>query len=303
MIGILISTFERYQSIAHFTEQQIKRHWATPPPIFFSGLTRTFSDSQDRYLSFTSDPRDWMSVTLEAVEQMRHRGFTHAYLILDDHPPMGPCHDSFLNEVLPALAVQLNAAYIGLLGYGQHRQAHGTILKKEMRFLERCSSRYQWKFSLHPGLWNLEALQSLLEQRRKIYHGLERTAWNFERHRDQPGDPLLEPFSERCFRISGKHFLKQFGKMKLQIVTEAMERFVLDVMLYVVKKRGGMARRQQLEKKLLWRYGHYLGPYPLFWSGLMQKGKPHEGWEQWLHHSGDQKLKEQWSILKNYFES
>lgn len=296
MIGILISTFERYERIAHFTELQIRKQWAGHPPIFFSGLLR----QKAYYLDFKSDARDWMGVTLEAVEQMLDRGFTHAYLILDDHPPVGSCHDIFLNECLPTLAMQLNAVYIGLLGYGQHRSVNGVVTEKENGFLEKCSPAYLWKFSLHPGLWNLEALQIILKQRHATYHDGERTAWNFERHQDVPGDPVLGPLLSRCFRICGKHFLKEPGTMKRQIIREAIERFVIDLLLFCAKKIGGRLTRQELEKKLLWRYGHYLGPYPLFWSGLMQKGEPHEGFEKWLHIFGSKEFQRDWiNILNN----
>jgi hypothetical protein len=143
----------------------------------------------------------------------------------------------------------------------------------------------------------------LLEERRKIYGEGERTAWNFERHRDKPADPVLEPLLRSCFRISGKYFLKQPGNMKLQMARESIERFLIDVMLYAVKKRRGVSVRQKLEKNLLWRYGHYLGPYPLFWSGLMQQGKPHQGFEKWVCTSGDQALQREWNELKNHFEA
>lgn len=298
MIGILISTFERYQRIAHFTEQQIKKQWAAHPPLYFSGLLQ----EGDHYLKFKSAPQDWMGVTLEAVQELRRRGLTHVYLILDDHPPMGPCHEGFLNELLPKLAIKLNAANISLLGYGQHRKTEGVKMGKEQGFLERCFIEYPWKFSLHPGLWNLEVLQLLLEERLKIYHEGARTAWNFERHQDQPGDGVLAPFLTRCFRVSGKHFLKQPDKMKRQLAQEALSRFAIDVALYFSKKRRGPLARQTLEKKELWRYGCYLGPYPLFWSGLMQQGKPHAGFEKWLCFSGRSGLQQEWNELKKWYK-
>ncbi|MCF7729077.1 MAG: hypothetical protein K9M81_01775 [Chthoniobacterales bacterium] len=298
MIGILLSSFERYERIAHFTERQIKKYWVAHPPLFFSGLLR----DEECYLNFKSDSRNWMGVTLEAVQEMRYRGFTHVYLILDDHPPVGACDDVFLNESLPALAVKLDAVTIGLLGYGQHRAPHGVILEKENGFLEKCSSTDPWKFSLHPGLWKLEALQLILEQRLYQYGEGKRTAWNFERHQDQLEDPILKPLLHRCFRISGEHFLKEPKKMKFEIIKEAIERFGVDVMLYLAKKGGGVSARLELEKKELWRYGHYLGPYPIFWSGLMQQGRPHQGFEKWLSSCGNRELQEEWKKLKFLLE-
>ena len=293
MIGILISTFERYAKIAHFTKQEIKKQWVGYPPLFFSGLL----EQGERYLSFKSDSRDWMGVTLEAVIEMRHRGLTHAYLILDDHPPVGPCHDRFLNEVLPALARKLEAVYIGLLGYGQHRNVNGIVLGQENGFLEQCSPSYLWKFSLHPGLWNLEALEMILKQRHAAYCKGERTAWNFERHEDSCEDDLLQAFSSRCFRVCGSAFLQEPTTMKHQIRQEALRRFLIDIILFVTKKTCGLDARKAVEKKLLWHFGHYLGPYPLFWSGLMQQGKAHHGFTQWLKAYGSKQLQEEYKNL------
>lgn len=89
--------------------------------------------------------------------------------------------------------------------------------------------------------------------------------------------------------------------MKSQIMQEAAERFVIDVTLYLSKKKGGLQARQDLEKKLLWHYGHYVGPYPLFWSGLMQQGNPHHGFEKWLHACGDRALQQEWKKISFSF--
>ena len=297
MIAILISTYDRYEALAHWTAAQIERRWKNHPPIFFSGVNRP----EECFLGFSENPSDWMGVTLEAVQKMRRQGFTQAYLILDDHPPVGECHETFLNEILPALARQLDASCIGLLGHGQHRKAQGGILSKEESFLEQCPVHDRWKFSLHPGLWDLEVLEKLLIQRRSIYQESERTAWNFERHRDDPNDPVLGSMLERCFRVSGCHFLKKKNSMKWQLRNARASRFVADVMLYGAKILGGSAKRDQLERQLLWLYGHYAGPYPLFWSGTMQKGKRHLGWERWLRYMGDQELKKSWQLVSEQY--
>ncbi|MFI0348475.1 MAG: hypothetical protein ACH346_06905 [Chthoniobacterales bacterium] len=289
MTGILISTFDKYEPLARWTAKQIAIQWPEHPPLFFSGLTS--HDPQS--LRFSGDTGDWMAVTLHAVQALRMRGFTHAYLILDDHPPVGPCHKNFLNHQLPALAADLGAVFIGLLGYGQHRSVEGEVLEKK-GFLERCRSDYRWKFSLHPGLWNLEALELLLKRRMELYCGSARTPWNFERHRDDPNDAIVGPMMESCFRVSGKHFLKNRTKMQWQIFVEMMERFIADILIYRAKKKDGATARDKVEQKLLWRYGHYLGPYPLFWSGVMQQGQAHAGFEQWLQKPGNKSLLASW---------
>ena len=293
-IAILISTFDRYEKLARWTAAQVERQWPQHPPIFYSGLTG--EDQQN--LGYSGDSKDWMSVTLHAVEQLQQRGFTHAYLILDDHPPVGPCHEEALNEVLPGLALKLHATYIGLLGYGQHRGLEGKILGRKCFFLEQSSIDYRWKFSLHPGLWNLKALHTLLLQRMTAYEGELRTAWNFEQYRDEPSDPEIFSLMQSSYRICGTRFLKKKGQMRSEMFCEIAERFVADIMLFKAKITGGLFARDLAQKKTLWRYGHYLGPYPLFWSGVMQQGKPNQNWERWLQGSNDLELKSSWSEVK-----
>lgn len=294
MLAILISTFARYEKLARWTVAQIERQWASHPPIFYSGLR----GEDVRYLHDDKDEKDWMSVTLHAVEELQQRGFTHAYLILDDHPPVGPCHEVALNEVLPSLALKLNAVYIGLLGYGQHREIYGKILEKQYSFLEQSSIHYQWKFSLHPGLWNLKGLREILLVRMRGYQGSCRTPWNFEQHRDSSKDLHLLPLLINSYRVKGSAFLKEKRQMQQEICCEKAARFIADVMLFKAKITGGFLRRELTQKKLFWRYGHYLGPYPLFWSGVMQQGKPNENWEQWLERSGDRELQSSWEEVK-----
>jgi len=87
-----------------------------------------------------------------------------------------------------------------------------------------------------------------------------------------------------------------------QLQKAHVSRFVGDVMLYAAKMIGGASRRDQLERKLLWLYGHYLGPYPLFWSGTMHKGKIHLNWEKWLQTGGDKRLKKAWQSVKGNYQ-
>ena len=109
--AILVSTFDRYEALARWTVDRIQKEWPEHPQVFFSGLSCCTPES----LGFEGDSKDWMSVTLQATQALLARGFSHAYLLLDDHPPVGKCNAPFLNEKLPRLASQINAAHISLL--------------------------------------------------------------------------------------------------------------------------------------------------------------------------------------------
>jgi len=294
MTCILISTFDRCEKLARWTLDRIDREWASHPPVFFSGLSRRDA----RSLGFDGDPSDWMGVNLQAVGRLRESGFSHAYLVLDDHPPVGRCHAGFLNERLPELAVRLGAAYVGLLGYGQHRRREGEDLGPAIAHLEKTSPSYRWKFSLHPGLWNLEDLQTLLECRIETYPPTQRSPWNFERHRDLPGDPRVDSIAGRCFRVRGSSSLDPGFCSRGALAIESLLRFAADTELFAAKLSGGKTARDAAELRRLWMFGHYLGPYPIFWSGCMRQGKPHADFEKWLARLGPAELRSSWTTTK-----
>jgi len=291
MTCILISTFDRCEKLARWTLERIDRDWANRPPVFFAGLSRRDEQS----LGFVGDSQDWMGVNLQAVRRLRESGYTHAYLILDDHPPVGRCHPGFLNDRLPELAVRLGAAYVGLLGYGQHRRREGEDLGPAFAHLEKTSSSYRWKFSLHPGLWNLGDLQTLLECRMETYPQGQRSPWNFERHRDVPGDLRVDAIACRCFRVRGSAALDPESRSRGFLALESLFRFAADTELFAAKLSGGKSARGAAELRRFWMFGHYLGPYPIYWSGCMRQGKPHADFEKWLAVSGSKELVCSWN--------
>lgn len=287
---ILISTFEKYRRLAEWTGRCIDREWRDHPPVFYAGL----DDDGKASLGFQGDSSDWMSVNLDSVIRLKKRGCTHAYLILDDHPPVGRCNEKFLNEELPRLAFELDAAYIGLLGYGQHRESEGEILGKEFSRLEKSALDYRWKFSLHPGLWKLDSLEAVLLARMDLYQGRERSPWNFERHRD--GVEFSRRFGS--YRVHGVSSVGGGAVSKFSIAVEACRRFVADGSLFAAKITGGKAARDAAEIRSMWLYGHYQGPYPIFWSGCMRQGGVNQDFERWVTRHGSNALQSSWNRVK-----
>lgn len=287
---ILISTFEKYRRLAEWTARRIDSEWKNHPPIFYAGLDADGGSS----LGFNGESSDWMSVNLDAVIRLQEGGYTHAYLILDDHPPVGRCNDQFLNDELPLLASKLDASYIGLLGYGQHRESEGDVLGKEFACLEKSAPNYRWKFSLHPGLWKLASLERILKARMELYAGNDRSPWNFERHRDD-----LE-FSRRftSYRVNGASCIAGGIVSKFCIAAEAWRRFVADCILFSAKITGGKAGRDVAEMRSMWLYGHYQGPYPIFWSGCMRQGCANQDFERWVTRHGSNVLRTAWQEVK-----
>ena len=71
-----------------------------------------------------------------------------------------------------------------------------------------------------------------------------------------------------------------------------------DTELFASKLAGGKAVRDSAELRRLWMFGHYLGPYPIFWSGCMRQGKPHGDFEKWLARFGPRELRSSWTAAK-----
>ncbi len=84
---ILIGSCDKYRVLAEWTAARLERMWPDHPPVFFSGITTSLGAP---CLPFQGDPRDWMEVTLRAVESLLERGFRWTYLILDDLLPVSP---------------------------------------------------------------------------------------------------------------------------------------------------------------------------------------------------------------------
>ncbi len=273
--AILISSCPKNMPLAQWTAGVIDRWWDDHPPVFFSGCEVGGDSSR---LELRSDRRDWMAVTRDAVEDLKSLGFSHAYLILDDHPPVGKCNVRVLNTDLPALAQRLDAAYVGLLGYGQHRESVGVRLGARDLFLEKVPRNYRWRFSLHPALWSLEALEALLVLRMDQYATGDHTPWNFERHRDELDVPsqLSDQLRENVFRINGAAFDADDRRIWRGLV-QSLRQVFFDGALFFVRIVKGRAVREQTSARWLWAYSYYRGPYPLFWGGVMMQGKlsPH----------------------------
>lgn len=265
---ILIPTFEKYRAVAEFTRSKIDQHWSGHPPIFLCGLP----GEDPTLLTLRDDPSDWMKLVRTAVADLQTRGFCDCYLILDDHPPMGLCHTTHLNETLPRLMAELGASFINLQGWGQHRPLHGKLLGSRYFYMEKPDSGYLWKFALHPGLWNLQAFGEILDVLLLDPDPNEHTCWKFERRSGCQDFALPARLRDTAYRISGiamtaRRFPRVF------IIFRRLELFSFDVLRFLIRILGGQAARHRCDSRYLGVYHFYDGPYPLFWSGLMKKGR------------------------------
>jgi len=283
-VCIMLSTCDRYKVIAEWTANRIRKEWPGHPPVRFNGF---------------GDQREWMSVTLGGVAAARHDGFRWIYLLLDDHPPVGPCHRQTLNETLPSIAEELDSVNICLLGWGQRRELDGVVMGRRAGWLRRNNASFRWKFSLHPALWNAEALQEILEARLHQYDEGARTPWNFERHRDASDSPVRRRLLENTYRIHGQS--TAVGSRFLDEITRQPSLLAFDVFRFGLRILAGQQCRETFDRDNLWLYHYYRGPYPILWSGAVRQGLPSRDFENFIRFSGRCSLLREWREVKAKF--
>jgi hypothetical protein len=260
--GILLSTCEKYLAMAEFTRARIDEFWKDAPPLRIAGL-----GSGTNALPLRDDPRNWMKVTRSACEDLIAQGFTRAYVILDDHPPLGTCHARHLNETIPAMMDELGAVSIALSGWGQGREPMGEPRKWRDWELDRCKVSNLWKFPLHPALWRLDSLRQILDHLIATLPEEQHTPWAFERKGGASDSGLSEAFTAHSYRIEGRSKAVKDYPAKLDWFKAAT-----DTYRYAVRRIAGEAARKAVDDRILGVHHYYHGPYPLIWSGVMSKG-------------------------------
>lgn len=281
MTGILLSTCDRYAPLARYTRSAIGAEWPDHPEIFESGL----STPGPGRLPLDADPRDWMAVTRSAANALRERGFRSVYLLLEDHPPLGRCNAAALNRRLPEALEVLDATSIALSGYGQRRTVHGETVRWRGRHFDRVPVRQLWKFPLHPALWNLERLIAILDFLMERLPPGDRTPWAFERVGGDPNSTMPRRLNAHSYRIDGLEWTGRPGA-RLRHLPVSGAQLAGDVWKFLVRITAGPRARAAWDQSLRWLYCGYDGPYPLFWSGAMQKGRPNPDLLRYLSRTG-----------------
>lgn len=267
---ILIPTFEQYRDVAEFTRGKLDEYWPGHPPVFFCGFRG--DEGRADILPLRVDPTDWLLRVRSAIEDLQGQGFQQCYLVLDDQPPVGRCHVAHLNETLPRLMNELGASYIGLHGWGQTRPPHGENMGPQYFHLERSKRDYLWKFALHPGLWNLHALTDIIDVLYQHPDPKEHTCWKFERRAGAADFALPAQWLDKAYRVCGTAMSARPMRCWRSALQKA-EIFSFDVLRFFIRILGGQARRDRFDARFLGAYHYYDGPYPIFWSGVIKKGR------------------------------
>lgn len=278
---ILISTCDKYVDLAKLTVDLIHQRWKNHPAIFICGISSPFSEMAD-FLLLEHDSRDWIGITDSAATQLLKKGYRKCYLILDDHPPLQTCNEIHLNLTLPVLMENLNAAYIGLHGWGQNTLSDGKVLGTEYHRLQRQSDSFLWRYALHPALWDLQAFRDIAGALSMMGDDITtRSVWAFERRSGAIPSPIPLAWQGRSYRVFGLGMLG--GKFRgVRILVRRSMYFLLNFLLLVAKKIFGVAAQENLINYVIPETLFYDGPYPLYWSGAMQKGRLHKNFERYL---------------------
>jgi len=277
---ILLSTCEKYRALAEFTTARIRESWAAPPPMRFAGIAQ-----REDALPLRDDPGNWMRVTRSACGDLLDAGFENAWVILDDHPPLGPCHSQHLNVTLPRMMAETRAVSIALSGYGQGRRRQGRIVRWGGFDFDLCAPDALWKFPLHPALWRLDALREILDRLIASLPEAEHTPWAFERRGGAPDADLPPELKCASYRINGLELAAAPHPPGLKAL-----RLVTDAYRFAVRAVMGETARSAVDGELLGVHHYYHGPYPLFWSGMMRKGAVNQDFLFFLRLTGRTEL-------------
>lgn len=273
---ILMSSCDRYERIAQLTTTLISRFWDPHPPIALCGLSRP----AEGRLALKSDPADWMSVARDAVDDLLAAGAHCCYVVLDDHPPLARCHVAHLNHTLPRLMGELDAACISMNGWGPGREGRrpaGERLDGNRYHIERLPRDYRWSFTLHPGLWNLEALRALLTVLIDSLPAEQRSPWRFERESVRVAESLPAKTARDSYRVCGRDMTASRARWVMHLAALGG----LRAMRRATRVTGGSLHKAfDRRVELLGQY--YEGPYPLYWSGAVQAGRPNHALLEFL---------------------
>ena len=228
-----------------------------------------------------------IGITLDAVRCIEERGVDWLYLILDDHPPFGPCNADYLNRRLPENAAALRAIQVSLLGWDQYQPREGAILGPERLFWQRNNPSFHWKFSLHPGFWRVLPLRAMLESLRAHAPDV-RSARAFEGATHDACQRLDPKLLERTYRVRGDGSTvggRWFESRGLRALTHQLFRVA-----HHTARLGGPRRVAAVDAGLRPYYRYANGPYPMFWSGVVTRGRLHEEALRFLAWTGQSAL-------------
>lgn len=291
--AVLLLTCDSYLKVATLTLSLLRHNWKNHPPIYVCGVSSGMAGEQ--VIPFTVDHRDWLGIAYEAMTVLEQEGFDYCYLILDDHPPVGRCNGAYLQRELPELARSLNACVVSLVGWDQIRNYKGHRLDASCHYWLKNDPDYRWLFNLHPGCWRISALRDILGSL-MASAGSDRSARAFEALGGASNSLIPSTYRDSSYRVCGDRYA-----VAKQWFARPRPRSLLLNGLHAVrfgaKTFGGSKLLGRVDQRAKLYTDYLNGPYPMFWSGLMQKGRVHQNAVRFLRLAGLSEYADQAALL------
>jgi len=267
--AILIPPCDRYAPLTTLTVRWMDESWAAHPAVYSCGSDRV---TAAEVLRSAADPADWIGIARDAVRELAGRGVEWVYVLLDDHPPVDRCNGEFLSRALPLAAESLSALHIGLSGWDQFRPCPGDDLGPDRLHLRRIAPSFRWRFTLHPGLWNVRRFETVLT-RLADERTPARSARDFEGRMNASPAVLPEGWGRDVYRIAGNRYAAGTAWIQGRWTRPL---FVAGVHArrWIARRVGGASALERTDAALSPFTNYLNGPYPMVWSGLMQRGRP-----------------------------
>lgn len=269
---ILVTVYPPYRWCAPVMAELLDTFWPLHPPVFFCGLSdEDAAFCRGRWLRLPRSGALWAESSLHAVRHLAAEGFDLVYFLGEDHLPLAPCHERHLNRTIPALMSDLPASYIGLLGWDNRRFAvkGGPVLPKSSHRLMHLSTRSAPRFHLHPSLFRTTTLVACLEA---VCHAGCPTPREFEKVCDRADAPLSPEEKQSCYQICGAEFAADRPAVHRRLARCARNFFFHRAMAVVP-----LLRQWGIDMSFWDFVGFdnffYEGPYPMFYSGAMSRGR------------------------------
>ena len=266
---ILAPVYHPYRWVAPHLQRCLAEFWPDHPPLFFCGLTAEEAGSLPVLpLKSAHLPRAWAAFVRDAIDELSSRGFTKCYLILEEHLPLDQCHSAHLNHTLPRLLDDLDAAYIGLMGWDNRRYAtRAPILGADRFHFMHLTPPSAPRFHLHPSLWRIEALRACLDL---TLQDDTHTPWRFEKIAERADAKLPERWKKGCYQVCGRELSARKFTAWETFIRRAKRAIFLKLMSVFPLLPQGLG-------KAYWHavgFDRFIfeGPYPMFFSGVMAKG-------------------------------
>ncbi len=270
-VAILVPVWQSYRWMAPLTLRLLDRFWPSHPPVWFCGL------GPDPHLpslpvSPGTDLTNWSAMVLEGVEHLRRKGIGLVYLVAEEHVPLGPCNVEALDSILPMLMSGLPAVYISLMGWDNRRfPSKSPVLGSDRHRLKHLVGDRDPRFHLHPALWRIDALEACC---RLALADPDRngSAWHFEKinDRDHGSHPLA--WKSQCYQIDSAA-LRLHPPGPVRRAAASLEIMVFRKLMALAPLMRNPTLAAAYLRFLRFDDVYCDGPYPMFFSGIMAKGK------------------------------